>query len=292
MNLNVCTISFRHHLSSFEQIANWAKINSFSGIELWGPHAKNMDLRSECSNEWLAKQGLRIPMISDYLPLAGDEEFAISKATSLGILCEHWGAKKLRTFAGDRSSNKVAKWERELWVLRLRKLCEVAQEFGVYLVIETHPNTLADTLESTLQLIEEINHPALRINFDVIHVWECGNDPIQALKALESLIVHVHLKNISDKSLLDVFSPGNVYAPAGSREGMVNLFDGAFDFEAFLTHLQTKSALSWDSLDASLEWFGPNVSSTLEEDSALLVEYGFALSGATTNEDKKTASLA
>ncbi|ARU54642.1 family 2 AP endonuclease [Oleiphilus messinensis] len=292
MKLNVCTISFRHHLISFEQIAHWAKRHHFNGIELWGVHAKNMDARMEYGKSWLSQQNLSVPMISDYLPLAGDADTAIAKATSLGILCEYWGAKKLRTFAGNRSSHLVSKEERSLWTTRLRKLCDVAREFGVYLVVETHPNTLADTLESTLQLIEEVNHPALRINFDVIHVWECGSDPVSALKALEPLVVHIHLKNITDKALLNVFNPGNVYAPAGDRSGMVKLFEGAFDFNGFLAHLKQHSSIPWQVLDASLEWFGADVCTTLEADCKLLREFGFAVNPVTTATQEKAATLA
>ena len=39
MKVSLCTITFRHHLLSIEDIANWARCNGFQGIELWGAHA-------------------------------------------------------------------------------------------------------------------------------------------------------------------------------------------------------------------------------------------------------------
>ena len=266
MKLSVCTISFRHQLISLKQIALWAQRNNFCGVELWGVHARNLGELPECNRDWLKSHNLKVSMLSDYLPLIGDKKIATDKTSHLCRLAQNWGAKKLRTFAFDRGSHLVTIEERKHIALRMRELCNIAEANGIYLVVETHPNTLADTLESTLQLLDEVNHPALRINFDVIHLWEAGDEPVQAFKALQNLIVHMHLKNVTARNLLEVFAPANVYAPAGRRDGMVNLFEGEFDFQQFLKSVLNNSQFPWQELDASLEWFGPNVMSTLEHD--------------------------
>lgn len=270
MKLSVCSISFRHYLISLEQIAHWASRNKFDSIELWGVHAKNMLNFPEYDREWLATQNLSVSMVSDYLQLDGDLDTVIDSTKHLCRLTSDWGAKKLRTFSGNKSSADVAVEERKAWTKQLRELCCVADDYGLKLVVETHPNTLADTLSSTLQLVEEINHPALAINFDVIHVWEMGSDPIVAFKKLEPLIAHIHLKNITDRSLFDVFAPNNVYAPAGSRNGMTPLFEGAYDFKDFLNFVMAHSPKLWEKTDASLEWFGHDVISNLKNDSSEL----------------------
>ena len=266
MKYSVCTISFRHQLISLERIANWAKAHQFDAIELWGVHAKNLRQSPDFTLERLLEQGLSVSMVSDYLPLDGDLNVALEGAKSLCTITRSWGARKLRTFSGNKPSAGMAVAERAAYTKRLREYCKIAADYGVYLIVETHPNTLADTLESTLQLIEEVNHPALRINFDVIHVWEMGSDPIHALDQLAPLIEHMHFKNITQRNLLNVFSPGNVYAPAGSREGMTPLFNGEYDFKYFLDYLMTESGIPWQNMDASLEWFGPDVFATLDND--------------------------
>lgn len=266
MKLSVCTISFRHQLISVQQIAHWAQRNQFQGIELWGVHASNLGTQADCNYEWLRSLGLYISMISDYLPLNGNKKIALAKTEHLCQLAQVWRTKKLRTFAGDKGSDCISIEERKVWVSRLRELCEVAESFGTFVVVETHPNTLADTLLSTQQLLEEVDHRALRINFDVIHLWEAGCDPVQAFQLLEPFIVHMHLKNVSARELLHVFAPANVYAPAGKRVGMVSLFEGAFDFKGFLSFVMTQAQSCWNELDASLEWFGPDVMNTLAHD--------------------------
>lgn len=266
MKYSVCTISFRHQLISLECIASWAKAHQFDAIELWGVHAKNLRQSSDFTPDRLAEQGLSVSMVSDYLPLDGDKDNSLESAKSLCKITHSWGAKKLRTFSGNKPSAEVSVEERAACIQRLREYCKVAADHGIYLVVETHPNTLADTFESTLKLIEEVNHPALRLNFDVIHVWEMGSDPIFALNQLAPLIEHMHFKNITQRKLLNVFNPGNVYAPAGSREGMTPLFKGEYNFNQFLAYLMKDSGMPWKNMDASLEWFGPDVFATLDHD--------------------------
>lgn len=269
MNLSLCTISFRHHLISLQQVAEWAAQRGFSGIELWGVHAMNLRHRPDYNRDWIRSHGLCVPMLSDYLPVQGDRQYMIDKTVALCRLAQNWGAGRLRTFAGNKGSHEVSAEERREWTRRMRELCLIADDHNVKLAVETHPQTLADTRESTLQIVEEINHSALCLNFDVLHVWESGADPFEVIGEFEPLVAHMHLKNVRSRSFLHEFLPGNVYAPAGSRAGMVSLFEGAFDYRKFLAFVMNETSL-WPTLDASLEWFGPDVLTTLEQDSEQL----------------------
>ncbi len=291
MKLSLCTISFRHQLISLEEIARWAMQHHFNGIELWGVHAKSLGQGSDYNREWLRERDLRVPMLSDYLPVGGDKSVAIDKASDLCALARRWGAQKIRTFAGNRASDEVNAEERLAWVRRLRDLCEVVESFGIRLIVETHPNTLADTLASTLQLIDEVDHPALKLNFDVIHVWEGGTEPIEAFRKLLPLVDHMHLKNVLSRDWLGVFSPQNVYAPSGERGGMTRLFDGAYDFETFLHTVKAEFPFVWNEMDASLEWFGSDVLLTLEQDGLRLLQFDADASGRTNRPRTRTVSL-
>ena len=72
MRIALCTISFRHHLVSIGELARFARGHGFDGIELWGVHARNLGPGDHA--EWLAAYGLRVPMLSDYLPLDAPQE--------------------------------------------------------------------------------------------------------------------------------------------------------------------------------------------------------------------------
>jgi 3-dehydroshikimate dehydratase len=273
MKLSVCTISFRHHLISIEELARWAQTHGFQGIELWGAHAKNLALQPEYGAEWLHRFGLNVSMLSDYLPLESTTSEIEAKLDLLSRLARHWGAKKLRTFAGRVASGSARSAERRAVVDGLRLACETLGAQGLLLLVETHPHTLADSAASTLRLLSEVNHPALRVNFDVLHLWEAGDEPMAALSLLRSHVAHFHLKNVSSRELLSVFAPANVYSAAGSRRGMVPLFEGAFDYRAFLQELASDRRL-----EASLEWFGEDVKNVLDHDREALHELGLGRS--------------
>lgn len=272
MKLAICSISFRHHLISLDELASFARAERFQGIELWGAHAKNLVDQPEYGATWLSHYGLYVPMLSDYLPLEAPAEQLWAKLDALSRLARHWGARKLRTFAGRRSSTEASREERAHVVKRLRGACQRVAEQGQVLLVETHPRTLADTTDSTLRLLAEVNHPALRINFDVLHVWEGGDDPTSSLARLLPHVAHFHLKNVSSRERLDVFAPDNVYSAAGSRQGMVPLFEGAFDYGNFLAELASDARL-----EASLEWFGDDVMSTLSYDRHAIEQLSVAL---------------
>ncbi|WP_370223480.1 sugar phosphate isomerase/epimerase family protein [Cytobacillus sp.] len=262
MKLSLCTISFRHHLQSIDQIAHYAQTNGFQGIELWGVHAKNLAEDIHYGSEWLSSYNLETTMLSDYLPLDAPLPVLMTEMQRLCALAHRWGTKKVRTFAGTKGSADISRLERIELVSRMKMLCKMAEAEGQMLLVETHPNTLTDNPSSTLQLIEETDHSALRVNFDVLHIWESGVDPLFALKQLRPYISHFHFKNIQSRSQLGVFAPNNVYAAAGSREGMVSLFEGAVDYRVFL-----REASNLIEMDASLEWFGPNMKDILTKDS-------------------------
>ncbi|MBT2690959.1 sugar phosphate isomerase/epimerase [Bacillus sp. ISL-47] len=262
MKLSLCTISFRHHLQSIDQIAHWAQNHGFQGIELWGVHAKNLAEDIHYGSEWLSSYDLETSMLSDYLPLDAPIPVLIAEMNELCSLAHRWGTNKIRTFAGSKGSADISRLERIELVSRMKMLCKMAEAEGQQILVETHPNTLTDNPSSTLQLLEETDHPALRVNFDVLHIWESGVDPIYALKQLRPYVSHFHFKNIESRSQLDVFAPNNVYAAAGSREGMVSLFEGAVDYRMLL-----REAAEMIEMEASLEWFGPNVKDILAKDS-------------------------
>lgn len=270
MKLSVCT--FRHHLLNFGEIADWARGNGFDGIELWGAHARGlMRTHPEFGAEWLAAYGLSVPMLSDYLPTDGDAAEIRRRTVELCRIARHWSARKIRTFAGNRPSAGLSRDERRALAGRVGEIAAIVHEHGLRLLVETHPNTLADTVDSTLCMLADARHPGLGVNFDALHVWEGGDDPVLARRTLAVFIEHYHLKNVRARSDLGVFAPQNVYSAAGSRDGMVPLLDGAMDYDGFLSAMLDES-----DAEASLEWFGDDCFETLARDRLAILSHSAA----------------
>ncbi|REK71138.1 sugar phosphate isomerase/epimerase family protein [Paenibacillus paeoniae] len=279
MKYSLCSISFRHQLISFPALVTFMIRKGFEGIELWGIHAKSLyeHERKETAEQLRAMEdaGLAVSMLSDYLDIHSEEEFVRAERKCDELLrLAHWlGTDRLRTFAGNKSSRTVAPGERDAYTERMRKLCRQCAAEGVQLVVETHPGTLADDLDSTLTLISDIGGDALRLNFDVLHVWEYGGDLMHMLHVLEPWIHHFHFKNIAHPSQVTLFEPGNVYSASGDRKGMVPLHQGFLDYRRLLEETAHLDCF------ASLEWFGPTPLSVLSEDIAWLHRQRYSLAG-------------
>jgi sugar phosphate isomerase/epimerase len=108
---------------------------------------------------------------------------------------------------GDRMPNWViSSWPPETqtmlkyqWEDRLfpywRKLARFAQEHGVKkLAVEMHGNQLVYNVPTLLRLREEIG-PIVGANLDPSHLMWMGADPLAAIDALGSAILHTHAKD-------------------------------------------------------------------------------------------------
>ncbi|MDM5427373.1 sugar phosphate isomerase/epimerase family protein [Bacillus mycoides] len=266
MKYSLCTISFRHQLISFTDIVQFAYENGFEGIELWGTHAQNLYMQERETTEreidYLKDKNLEVTMISDYLDISllADFQKTMEKCEQLVTLANWFNTNKIRTFAGQKGSEDFSEQERKEYVERIRMICDLFAPHNMYILLETHPNTLTDTLPSTLKLLEEVNHPYLKINLDFLHIWESGADPVDSFHRLKPWIQHYHFKNISSAEYLHVFEPNNVYAAAGSRIGMVSLFEGIVNYDEIIREVRDTDHF------ASLEWFGHNAKDILKEE--------------------------
>lgn len=253
MRINAASVAFRHLTVSARDLARYTLREGFDGLEIWAPHARAL------TAEWAAlPQRPAVPMLAGYLPL-GTPAFQRTEAAALLALTRDWGAPRLRLFAGATGSADADPDGRRAILRDLSGVADMARDLGVTIAIETHPGTLADSLPATLDLLDALDHPAVGINFDVLHVWESGADPVAALARLAGHVDHVHLKSVTARDRLSVFDPTNVHDPQGRRDGMCPLMAGALDYGAILP------ALPRDA-QGTLEWFGPKPAATMAAD--------------------------
>lgn len=75
---------------------------------------------------------------------------------------------------------------------RLICLADMAAQRGIMLLMETGQETAA----SLRELLEELNHPALGVNFDPANMILYGKgNPVEAVRTLGPWIKHVHIKD-------------------------------------------------------------------------------------------------
>lgn len=253
MKVHVCSVAFRHEAVTAAGLAGYVGWHGFDGLEIWAPHAR--DLREA----WRALPRVpQVPMLAGYLPL-GTPAFDADEAGTLVDLTAAWRAPCLRLFAGATGTDRTAPEARRAILSDLGRVADLAHARGLRIAVETHPGTLADSPEAALDLLAALDHPALGLNFDVLHVWEAGTDPVAGLARLQPHVLHLHLKSVSARDRLAVFEPGNVHDPKGDRRGMCPLFGGALDYDRILRAIPPGAS-------GSLEWFGPDPARVMAED--------------------------
>jgi len=114
---------------------------------------------------------------------------------------------------------------------RLHALGDVAAEEGGVLAVEPHARGLIDSVERAAWLMQAVDHPAIRLNFDVSHYALPGApfDLDGAVAALLPFSVHAHVKD-------------SVPAEGGGFR-FVLPGEGGFDYAAYFAALERAG---WD----------------------------------------------
>ena len=94
---------------------------------------------------------------------------------------------------GGRSHEWEAK--RDLAVERLRDLAGYAAQRGVVIAVEIHCGGILDLPERVEWLFERVDHPCVRINFDISHMEVMGIGIDESVPALVPYAIHTHVKD-------------------------------------------------------------------------------------------------
>ena len=78
---------------------------------------------------------------------------------------------------------------------RVHSLGEYAASIGAILAVEPHSGTAFETPEKALWLMQTVNHPAVRLNFDISHFDIIGIGIDECVPPLAPWSVHTHVKD-------------------------------------------------------------------------------------------------
>ena len=107
---------------------------------------------------------------------------------------------------------------------RMKRMAELAAEYGVTLYHENEKEIYGDTAERCGRLLNAV--PSLRCVFDPANFVQCGQDVSSALALLEQRIDYYHIK--------DALADGTV-VPAGEGEGCVSRMIAGIGKDTVLT---------------------------------------------------------
>jgi sugar phosphate isomerase/epimerase len=124
----------------------------------------------------------------------------------------------------------------------LGEAAERAASAGIILAMETEEGYWADTGERTRQVVEQVHHPALRVNWDPGNAYCAGERPYPSgYAALRGRIQHVHFKDarrLPDGGA-EFVTNGEIDWQGQIQALMQDKYDGYVSIE---THLRPKIA--------------------------------------------------
>ncbi|MGE5508059.1 MAG: sugar phosphate isomerase/epimerase family protein [Chitinophagales bacterium] len=189
--------AFAGKLSTVEFI-RFAGTLGLDGVEVldcfWRDEAREVpEVRAAAAAEGLAIAAYAIG--NDFVTADTGERAAQLAGVKHGVdvACE-LGTGILRVFSGNAKDDlpfaTARNWIRE----GLAEAAAYAEQRGVTLALENH-GLFAGRSAQVIDLIEEIDSPALRATADTANFLLVGEEPHAAVAALKGKIAHVHLKD-------------------------------------------------------------------------------------------------
>ncbi len=131
----------------------------------------DVDVESHKRNMWRLKGGVDLA-----IDLAQDDKIAAVNTTTGGKPGE-WDTKK------------------DFLCERVGELVDYAASKGVIIAMEPHIGAIIDTPAKVLELLEIIDSPYLKVNFDISHFEIVGMSTEETVSALAPVSVHTHVKD-------------------------------------------------------------------------------------------------
>lgn len=196
MRVCLCTISYREKL--LEVALSAAARLGFEAVELWGrePHVSEVydESRIKTVRHMAEEKSLKLPVLGSYLYFGKTSHREDSVALADTLHTAH-GLRTpiVRVWASDVPSAVATAEVWEKTVVEAREACQRAAKMNVTFAVEMHDNTLADTGATARRLVETVDRPNFRLNFQV------GNyeheDQIERLETVLPYVVHMHCQN-------------------------------------------------------------------------------------------------
>jgi 3-dehydroshikimate dehydratase len=227
----LCTISHREKL--LEYVLDVTKELGFDGVELWGrePHISEKfdENRVHAARKMIEDRGLALTCLGSYVIFGPvktrAEELAELDDTLYTARCLR--APIVRVWASDVGAERASKKQYDKTVAEIQEACDRAARLNLVLAAEMHDDTLADSADAALRLLEAVDRPNFKLNFEVSH-RATPEPPQERLSRVLDHVVHLHLRNFT------TYATEN-----GERANWAPLADGLVDYYPLLDTLAT-----------------------------------------------------
>lgn len=159
-------------------------------------HVTSMDTDPQRIKALVDEAGVQISALSTHSDLLSPEfgvlyaRKGIQYAKALGVnvvqICEDMHPPEWMT---DEDAYQVMR-------ITLQAVSETCADNGVYIGVEPH-GPYTSKIDRLLRILELVDSPWIRVNYDAGNTFLAGTDPYEMLDAVADKVVHVHAKDIS-----------------------------------------------------------------------------------------------
>lgn len=213
MKFAFSTNAFRNY--TFEEAAKAISAAGYQGIEIMcdTPHAFPGELSDkdvENIIDVLKTNNLEISNLNAFMMCAVQDfhhpswieadpsfrQIRIDYTRACIDLAARLGAKTISTEPGGPLEGLQRQTAFDLFIHGLEQVLPYALDHGVTLLIEPEPDLLIETSDEYLSFLEQFDHPALGLNFDIGHFFCVNEDPVATVTKLADHSCHFHLEDI------------------------------------------------------------------------------------------------
>ena len=149
--------------------------------------------------DMLEDDELNFKIGSFVFPIETDDPTVIDRFKKTCEICKNF---EFEFFFSSTKTNGDFKKNREAGYKVLRELGDIAQSYGKFISMETHP-PFCTNADEMLRTMQGVNHPAVRINFDTANIYyynklKIGGGISEMEKVIKS-IGSLHLKQSNGK---------------------------------------------------------------------------------------------
>ncbi len=252
-----------------EAIELMRKINA-DGVEIVVQDDYRSGLSCDCDEKTLAEvkqcaqqNGIQIICLTPYNSFFNSLDETVRQGEIEAIkkvidYCDYLGAKYIRIYGGNLAAGDTENLSerRAKLVQSMRELGDLAAEKGVTLIIENHFNTMAVSAKDSAALIEDIDHPAVRILYDQANLTFTGNEDYKdAISIQQQYVSYMHVKDLVFKEGV-AFSSSNVAHPDESERNVYTRIvgEGVVPWPEILRSVKERGYDGWLSLEYERRW--------------------------------------
>lgn len=172
--------------------------------------------------------------------------------------CEYLGAKYIRIYGGNLTAGDTDHLE-ERWaklVESLRELGDKAAAKGVTLVVENHFNTMAVSAKQGAKLMQDVDHPAVRILYDQANLTFTENEDYEeAIRTQQQYVAYMHVKDLVFKEGV-AFTSSDVAHPKEEERNVYTRIvgEGVLKWPEILRMVKDCGYDGWLSLEYERRW--------------------------------------